>query len=172
MLFYLLYTYIIIHIMKEEHPMQPLIDNKQQSQSLVSSIDEQGKLPKKAAKSLQNYRKKLLVQVITIFLICLIVILERVFYQIIVEAEENTLASFQLYSDLSKDDQYGKRQAGEITNGFLKFFASLSEFPVQFLFLTHVLATMYVAFDALVATKVIFVTLATVYFVSVIQLFY
>lgn len=31
---------------------------------------------------------------------------------------------------------------------------------------------MYVAFDALVATKVIFVSLATVYFVSVIQLFY
>lgn len=38
--------------MKEE-PLQPLIDNKkEQSQSVISSSEEQGKLPKKAAKSL------------------------------------------------------------------------------------------------------------------------
>jgi len=31
---------------------------------------------------------------------------------------------------------------------------------------------MYVAFDALLTTKIIYVSMATVYFVSVIQLFY
>lgn len=34
------------------------------------------------------------------------------------------------------------------------------------------LATLYVAFDAILATKVIFVSMATIYFVSVLQLFY
>lgn len=63
-------------------------------------------------------------------------------------------------------------QPDGIKNGFLKFFGSLSEFPIQFLFVTHVLATIYVSFDALLATKVLFSTMTTIYFVSIIQLFY
>lgn len=57
-------------------------------------------MSKRAIKSIERYRKKLLAQVVIIFLICLIVILERVFYQIIVEGEQKTLAAFQLDADL------------------------------------------------------------------------
>lgn len=90
------------------------------------SVTESNKLSKKATKSLEQYRKKLLAQIITIFLICLIVILERVFYQIIVEAEERTLSSFQLNTDLISKDDNDTITAEGITNGFLKFFGSLS----------------------------------------------
>jgi hypothetical protein len=74
---------------------------------MSSTITESNKLPKKAAKSLEQYRKKLLAQVITIFLICLIVILERVFYQIIIEAEESTLTKLQLDTQLISEDDQG-----------------------------------------------------------------
>lgn len=63
---------------------------------------------------------------VSIFLICLIVILERVFYQIISGAEEDTLAEFQLSTDLTSKDELGVYHAEGITNGFLKFFGSLS----------------------------------------------
>ena len=39
---------------------------------------------------------------ITIFSICLVIILERVFYQVIVEEEEKLLSNFQLDSGLIK----------------------------------------------------------------------
>lgn len=51
-------------------------------------------------KAIEKYKKRLLVQVITIFSICLVIILERVFYQVIVEEEEKLLSQFQLDSGL------------------------------------------------------------------------
>lgn len=39
-------------------------------------------------------------QVVAIFAICLIVILERIFYQVIIEKEEITLSELQVNSDL------------------------------------------------------------------------
>lgn len=39
-------------------------------------------------------------QVIAIFAICLLVILERIFYQVIIEKEEVSLSNLQLDSDL------------------------------------------------------------------------
>jgi hypothetical protein len=119
----------------------------------------------------EKYRKKLLAQVITIFLICLIVILERVFYQMLAAMEENTLSQFQMNVGLTKGEK-GKRVASGITNGFLGFFGKLSEFHIQFLLLTHLLATIYVAVDALLATKILYISMATLYFVSVIQMLY
>lgn len=54
----------------------------------------------------------------------------------------------------------------------MKFFGSLSEFPIQFLFLTHFLVTIYVGFDSFIATKVIYVSLGSIYFISLLQLLY
>ncbi len=39
-------------------------------------------------------------QVVAIFAICLLVILERIFYQVIIEKEEITLSELQVNSDL------------------------------------------------------------------------
>lgn len=86
----------------------------------------QNKTSKRAVKSLEKYRKKLLAQVVTIFLICLIVILERVFYQIIAESEEKTLSNFQQNTDLISISDTGSVKSEGITNDFLKFFGFLS----------------------------------------------
>jgi hypothetical protein len=85
--------------------------------------------------------------------------------------EENTLGEFQLSVGLTKVDSK-VRVASGITNGFLGFFGRLSEFHIQFLLLTHLLATMYVAVDALLTTKILYISMATLYFVSVIQMLY
>jgi hypothetical protein len=55
---------------------------------------------------------------------------------------------------------------------FWKVFADLSDFHIQFLILTHVLATMFVAYNSFVAAKVMYVSMALIYLVSVVQMFY
>lgn len=139
-------------------------DNSETKQSLLTDRS-------KTTTSIERYRKKLLAQVVTIFLICLIVILERVFYQIIVDAEETTLANLQSTLGLVvvKEDITIPKS---ITLAFYKFMGELSQFQYQFLFLTHILATMYVAFDALLTAKVCYVTFGMLYLISVIQMFY
>lgn len=113
----------------------------------------------------------MLVQVVAIFTICLIVILERIFYQVIIEEEEIILANLQLSSDLTQKNG-DVIEVGEIGNSFLQFFAGLSEFHIQFLIVTHILATAYVAFDALLTAKMLYVTMAIIYLISVLQMFY
>ena len=62
--------------------------------------------------------------------------------------------------------------AKSITNGFLSFLGSLSSFRIQFLIITHLLITLYVAVDALMTTKLLYVTMMVIYVVSLLQLFY
>ena len=148
--------------MKEEEPLaqQPLLEK---NKPVINSGP---------VKSIERYKKRLLAQVVTIFLICLTVILERVFYSVIVEAEDQTLASLQLNAGLVKQNSAHEIVPKSITDGFLTFFGALSHFEFQFLFLTHVLTTIYVAYDALLASKVAYVSLGLIYLVSVIQMFY
>ena len=109
---------------------------------------------------------------VAIFSICLLVILERIFYQVIIESEEDTLAAFQISSDLVTKDAEGTVIAADITNGFLRFFAGLSDFRVQFLLVTHFLLTLYVAVDSYLSSKLLSVTMGVIYVVSLLQLFY
>lgn len=69
-------------------------------------------------------------------------------------------------------DADGTILPAEITNGFLRFFAGLSDFRVQFLIVTHFLLTLYVAVDSYLSSKLLNVTMAVIYAVSLIQLFY
>ena len=62
--------------------------------------------------------------------------------------------------------------AVEITNNFLEFLGALSEFRYQFLILTHIFLSLYLAFDAFLTTKLIYVTMAVIYLISLLQLFY
>jgi hypothetical protein len=110
--------------------------------------------------------------VVAIFSICLLVILERIFYQVIVESEQTVLSKLQLSSDLVAEAADGTIIPAEITNSFLSFLASLSEFRMQFLIATHILITLYVAFDPFLATKLTYVTMGVIYFVSLLQMFY
>lgn len=109
---------------------------------------------------------------VAIFSICLLVILERIFYQVIIESEEKVISAFQLSSDLVTQDTDGTIIAAEITNGFLRFFSGLSDFRLQFLLLTHLLATLYVAVDSYMSTKLLYVTMGVVYLISLLQMFY
>lgn len=54
----------------------------------------------------------------------------------------------------------------------MEFFGSLSEFRYQFLILTHIFLTLYLALDAFLTTKLIYVTMAVIYLISLLQLFY
>lgn len=63
---------------------------------------------------------------VTIFTICLIIILERVFYQIVIDMEENGLIRLQQYAGLVKESGENNYTADGIKNGFLQFFDSLS----------------------------------------------
>lgn len=51
-------------------------------------------------KTLEKYKKRLLIQVIVIFAICLVIILERIFYQVIIEQEELIISHLQSTSGL------------------------------------------------------------------------
>jgi hypothetical protein len=64
--------------------------------------------------------------VVAIFSICLLVILERIFYQVIVESEQTVLSKLQLSSDLVAEAADGTIVPAEITNSFLSFLATLS----------------------------------------------
>ena len=77
--------------------------------------------------AIEKYKKRLLRQVIIIFGTCLILILERVFYQLIIDAEEDTLSSFQLSLNLTKvkDNTYLPKA---IDNSFLKLYGDISKF--------------------------------------------
>ena len=108
---------------------------------------------------------------IAIFCICLLIILERIFYQVIIESEQKTLSSLQLNTNLIVEDDDGYLPK-DITSGFLNFMASLSNFRVQFLILTHIFVTLYVAFDAFTTTKLVYITMASVYLISLLQLLY
>ena len=113
----------------------------------------------------------MLFQVIAIFTICLLIILERIFYQVITESEDKTLSSLQVSSDLiiHDEDEY---LPNEITNGFLSFLGTLSNFRYQFLIITHLLVTFYVAVDSLMTSKILYTTMAVIYLISLLQLFY
>lgn len=123
------------------------------------------------SRTLEKYKKKLLVQVVAVFSICLVVILERIFYEVIVDSEQKSLSNLQLISDLA-DRSSGDVKVGQIDNGFLQFYATLSSFRIQFLLLTHIFATAFVSYDAIIATKVIYVSMAGIYCVSLFQMFY
>lgn len=125
-----------------------------------------------SSKTLEKYKKRLLFQVVAIFSICLVVILERIFYQVIIESEEKVLAALQVSTDLVNKNADGSISPNEITNGFLTFFAALSDFRIQFLLVTHFFITFYVAVDAYLTTKVLYSTMGVIYLVSVLQLFY
>ena len=60
----------------------------------------------------------------------------------------------------------------EITNHFLQFFNTISKFPFKFLFMTHILCTLYVSFDSFLASKLLYTMMIIIYVVSVIQIFY
>jgi hypothetical protein len=100
--------------------------NPSKKQAVEPSSSAQHNTSKRTI-NLEKYRKKLLAQVITIFLICLFVILERVFYQMIANAEEYTLVQFQKQVRL-KPYKMGDEWRGGITNWFLVFFGELSGF--------------------------------------------
>jgi hypothetical protein len=112
-----------------------------------------------------------LLQVVAIFTICLLVILERIFYQVIVEEEEGTLSNLQLKTNLIQQTEEGYLPK-DITAGFLEFLGSLSQFRYQFFIVTHILVTIYLAIDAFIAAKMLYVTMTTVYLISLLQLFY
>ena len=54
----------------------------------------------------------------------------------------------------------------------MQFYGDLSNFHIQFLILTHVVASLYVAYNAFIAAKVMYVTMGLVYLVSVLQMLY
>ena len=54
----------------------------------------------------------------------------------------------------------------------LQFYGDLSNFHVQFLIVTHVIASLYVAYSAFIAAKVMYVTMGIIYIVSVLQMLY
>ncbi len=89
----------------------------------------------------------------------------------IIEREEDILSDLQVSSDLVIHDGTDYLP-NEITNSFLELFGKLSKFRYQFFLLTHVFVTLYVAFDALKTTKIIYVSMAVIYVVSLLQLFY
>ena len=136
------------------------------SEMMIESGGKQSK-----SHTLEKYKRRLLFQVIAIFCICLLIILERIFYQVIIESEQKTLSALQLNSNLIAQDDDGFIPK-EITNGFLNFMASLSQFRFQFLLLTHLFITLYVAVDAFTTTKLVYITMAAIYLVSLLQLFY
>ena len=59
-----------------------------------------------------------------------------------------------------------------ISNDFLQLFNALSRFPFKFLIMTHILCTLYVAFDAFLASKLLYIMMIVIYIVSVVQIFY
>jgi hypothetical protein len=48
----------------------------------------------------------------------------------------------------------------------------MSNFHIQFLLITHVIASLYVAYSAFIAAKVMYVTMGIIYLVSVLQMLY
>lgn len=124
-----------------------------------------------SSRTLEKYKRRLLLQVVAIFSICLLVILERIFYQVIIEKEEITLSNLQLDSSLitRNEDTYLPQ---DITNGFLEFFGAMSKFRFQFFLLTHLFITLYVAVDAMITTKLTFITMGVIYLVSLLQMLY
>ena len=121
--------------------------------------------------AIDKYKKQLLTQVVVIFLICLLVILERVFYQIIIDAEAVTLSNLQINTDMTKSK--GENIIPDaISNSFLQIFGTFTKFSYKFLFMTHIFITLYVSFDAFKTVKLTYVTLGFIYVTALLQMLY
>jgi hypothetical protein len=81
------------------------------------------------------------------------------------------LSKIQLGSGLIKAEE-ATFVPDNIDGSFFKLYADISSFDIQFLLITHVFATMYVAYNAFITAKVMYVTMALIYLVSVLQMFY
>jgi hypothetical protein len=101
---------------------------------------------------------------------CLLLLLERVFYQVMVHSEQQDLAAFQMNTHLAASSQDGPVPA-DILAPFFTFWGSLSAFNTQFLLLTHALVTMYVL-EWAIAGKVMVGSLAVLQGLTFLQLVY
>ena len=86
--------------------------------------------------------------------------LERVFYQTMLQSEQESLESFQIRTHLAINSN-GTTAPADILLAFYAFWASLSAFNTQFLLLTHAFLTVYLLEHAL-ATKLMMATLALI----------
>lgn len=82
------------------------------------------------------------------------------------------MPEIQESAGLTNINEKGEHIPIGIKNGFFYFFGTLSEFPIIFLLLTHYLATIFVGFDAILATKLLYVSMSSIYVISVLQMFY
>lgn len=142
---------------------------KKSSNDLVLQ-EPNAEAPKEDA-SLQLYKKKLLVTVVFAFLISFIIILERIFFEQIIDLEASFVSRIQKSWGLivyKPKTQY----ASFIQNGFFKVFGSLDMFEISFLIQTHFYVTFYVGINAIIAIKIIYISNLGQYFVGLLQLIY
>lgn len=127
--------------------------------SRLSSFLEETKV------KLRHYKRRLSITIVLVMIFLGIIILERIFHQLLVENEKNLLISFQ------ESQTIGIDKNGP-TNYFYTFMGLIGEFHVCFLIQTHIFVTIYVSFDAFVALKTLFLQFLGCYIISIFSMFY
>lgn len=136
-----------------------------QNESFQNNSRFNQSLPEETQKNLNRYKKYLLYTIIIVMVFLGLIIAERVASHQLISQETDLLISFQ-ESQYIGIDMYGP------LNYFYYIIGLVGEFHFFFLLETHLLITIYVAVDAFIALKTLFLHVFFCYFFSLLSTFY
>ena len=116
-------------------------------------------------KNRAQYKKKFLITIVITSIFLGIIIIERILNQTLVKKETTLQIDFQ------RNQSIGITIEGPM-NYFYYLMGVIGEFYVGFLIQTHIFITIYVAVDAFVALKTLFLQFLGCYIISIISMFY
>ncbi|KAL4473797.1 hypothetical protein ABPG74_022661 [Tetrahymena malaccensis] len=124
------------------------------------------------------YKKKLLRTVIGISVVILLIIIERIFYEVFLDNEVTLLHNIQNGLGLIEETTVQQENGGEISfwkfkaHWFWDMFGYLDLFKYNFLILTAFIGVMFVSIDSLIAVKVGYMGIYSNYLISCLEMVY
>ncbi|KRX10571.1 hypothetical protein PPERSA_05391 [Pseudocohnilembus persalinus] len=141
--------------------------NSQRSEGINNQFEKQGIEKIDEDETLKtSYKKKLIIMVSGIFLICVLIIIERIFNSKLQSLEAEWIASVQDKMGLTVDSSDGEGYLGFSQSWFYKLIGYLGIYEINVLIITHFLITLFVGIDALVSIKMFYIIYLTQFFIS------
>jgi len=112
-----------------------------------------------------------------IFVICVLIIVERIFYEKIISSETSWISSLQSNWDLITmvnitTNNVNIDYATFNNNGYWTMLGGIDDFRYNFLLITHFFITIYVGIDAIIAIKSLYLSLIGYFLIACIGLLY
>lgn len=118
-------------------------------------------------KLLKSYKKQLSITILICFVICIIVVAERVFRTSLEKGEIKLILRVQNYFGFS----FGLEEDSDAKK-FYYFIGFFGDFKCYIFFITHLFVSFYVSIDAVIALKGLFIHSMSLFFFTIMSLIY